>query len=461
MKESDRGMFENEWESAFEGAEMAPSETVWSKVEVAVANNEGKNYKRSLLFFKLLAAASVSFAMSIGGWQLYENYYNQENLFEVTADQQLDISTQTEDEIKEKQPLIAQERESENERNENETPNSNSNDNDDLGLDKIAGNEEKGTTKMTLAHKTLLALNKDNSIDNVANNDKNEASDNETFVAQNESSSPDKLDYLGVDFFEVNGELVEPKMVPWLSNIPSRKSDDFKGLWAGVGMSAGSFNSNSSSASSANSLSEGFLNSDVGQVSTNNVSYNESNGNAYSFGLNVGTQISKRFVLMSGLNYVQQSNTSNSNIVALNTEGFSAVDRNTSLSSEASYAYTDSYKISNTYELLSVPVQAGYILLDRKFNILLLSGVSNDIFLRQKITDESGRAQSVENNGSDNGYSTYSLSGLIGSEFSYDIGENYMLSLQPQIRQTINSFTPEGSKPTYFEVGFKFKYIIK
>ncbi|MEQ8572586.1 MAG: hypothetical protein RIB63_00880, partial [Fulvivirga sp.] len=318
--------------------------------------------------------------------------------------------------------------------------------------------EGKSTEKETSANQTLLAVNESGLNDDVTDSDNSVAINNAAFTAQNETSSPNRMEHMGVEFFEVNGELVEPKMVPWLSNIPSGKSDDFKGLWAGVGMSAGSFNNNNSSSSS---LAQGILNSDAGQASSLDVANDESNGNAYSFGLNVGTQISKRFVLMSGLNYVQQSNTSSSNIVALNTEGFSAVNRSTSLSSEESYAYTDSYKISNTYELLSVPLQAGYILLDRKFNILLLSGVSNDIFLRQKITDESGRAQSVENNGSDNGYSTYSLSGLIGSEFSYDVGESYMLSLQPQLRQTINSFTPEGSRPTYFEVGFKFKYIIK
>ncbi|MEQ8477131.1 hypothetical protein [Fulvivirga sp.] len=458
MKESDRGMFENEWESAFEGAEMAPSETVWSKIEVEVANNEGKNYKRSLLFFKLLAAASVSFAMSIGGWQLYENYYNQGNLFEVTADQESDNSSQPEVDTKEKQPLIAQEKESVSKRNERSVPSSKSNDNEGLGLDETTDKEGKSTEKETSANQTLLAVNESGLNDDVTDSDNSVAINNAAFTAQNETSSPNRMEHMGVDFFEVNGELVEPKMVPWLSNIPSGKSDDFKGLWAGVGMSAGSFNNNNSSSSS---LAQGILNSDAGQASSLDVANDESNGNAYSFGLNVGTQISKRFVLMSGLNYVQQSNTSSSNIVALNTEGFSAVNRSASLSSEESYAYTDSYKISNTYELLSVPLQAGYILLDRKFNILLLSGVSNDIFLRQKITDESGRAQSVENNGSDNGYSTYSLSGLIGSEFSYDVGESYMLSLQPQLRQTINSFTPEGSRPTYFEVGFKFKYIIK
>jgi hypothetical protein len=458
MKESDRGMFENEWESAFEGAEMAPSETVWSKIEVEVANNEGKNYKRSLLFFKLLAAASVSFAMSIGGWQLYENYYNQGNLFEVMAGQESDTSSQPEVKTKEKQPLIAQEKESVSKRNERSVPSSKSNDNEGLGLDETTDKEGKSTEKETSANQTLLAVNESGLNDDVTDSDNSVATNNGAFTAQNESGSPNRMEHMGVEFFEVNEDLVEPKMVPWLSNIPSGKSDDFKGLWAGVGMSAGSFNNNNSSSSS---LAQGILNSDAGQASSLDVANDESNGNAYSFGLNVGTQISKRFVLMSGLNYVQQSNTSSSNIVALNTEGFSAVNRSASLSSEESYAYTDSYKISNTYELLSVPLQVGYILLDRKFNILLLSGVSNDIFLRQKITDESGRAQSVENNGSDNGYSTYSLSGLIGSEFSYDVGESYMLSLQPQLRQTINSFTPEGSRPTYFEVGFKFKYIIK
>jgi hypothetical protein len=462
MKESDRGMFEREWENAFEGAEMAPSETVWSKVEVAVANNEGKDYKRSLLFFKLLAAASVSFAMCVGGWQLYENYYNQESSFDVIADQESDISTLSNEGIKENEPLIAQKKEGENNTNERMVPSADTHYTGESDSNRSTDKQIKSAAEQTTDSDPLLVINEDDSNNRQADNDRGEALDKAAFIAQNTVSSPDKLENLGVDFFTVNGELVEPKMVPWLSNISTTRKTDFKGLWAGVGIGAGSFNSSSNGADMSMASSEEFFNSDAGSISdSQDLVSDESDGNAYSFGLNVGAQISKRVVLMSGLSYVQQFTTSNSNIVALNTSGYSAVNRNSSLSSEASYAYTDSYKISNTYELLSVPVQAGYILLDRKFNIMLLGGVSNDIFLRQKISDESGRARSVENTGSDSGYSIYSLSGLFGSEFSYDLGENYSLSLQPQVRQTINSFTPEGTKPTYLEVGFKFKYIIK
>ncbi len=453
MKESDRGIFENEWEKAFDGAEMAPSETVWSKVEVAVANSEGKNYKRRLLFFKLLAAASVSFAVSLGGWQLYKSYYNQENSIELNADQMIESPAYLDGNDNTSETLLAEQKQSNTDNNSKGVKGS--------GALENAQNNSAEVTKPTSGTLDMLVeieeKSKDVLVVNIVDDHGSEA-----LIAENskEAFSPSKLDNLDVEYFEAELTAVEPQMVPWLSNIQSNTKGDFKGLWAGIGMSAGSFNSNTSS-DAASAMSEGLLNTDGSFNSNDSEVSDESTGSAYGFGLNIGTQLSKRFVLMSGLNYTQQTTTSNSNIVALNTNGFSAVDRNTSLSAEASYAYADSYKISNTYELLSVPIQAGYILLDRKFNILLLSGVSNDIFLRQKISDESGQAQSVENTGNDRGYSTYSLSGLIGSEFSYDIGENYILSLQPQLRQTINSFTPEGSKPTFFEVGFKFKYIIK
>lgn len=475
MKESDRGMFENEWENAFEGAEMAPSESVWSKVEAGVANNEGKNYKRSLLFFKLLAAASVSFAMSIGGWQLYDNYYNDVSTMELSAQESLKENKELEEGDKSNSSLLSERTESSSSADASnmlsqalaESKKVEVGEKDDLkattdNTDKTDSSHPSETFRnRTNADQGLATMEpRKNDFESATAYGNNESASS-PFNNQSAAASPDKLEYLGIDFFAAEGNRAEPKMVPWLSNINTAKKDDFKGLWAGVGMSAGSFNSGSSSDASM-AMSEGFLNSDVGSVSdAPSIDPDASNGNAYSFGLSVGTQISKRIVLMSGLSYVQQSTTSNSNIVALNTTGYSAVDRSNALSSEASYAYTDAYKISNTYELLSVPVQAGYILLDRKFNILLLSGVYNDIFLRQKISDESGRASSVENTGSDSGYSIYSLSGLIGSEFSYDIGQNYSLSLQPQLRQTLSSFTPEGSKPTFFEVGFKFKYIIK
>ena len=66
MNKSDRGEFEKSWMKAFDEAEIRPSDQVWLQINTKLANDEATGYKKRLLFFKLLAAASLVFAIGLG-----------------------------------------------------------------------------------------------------------------------------------------------------------------------------------------------------------------------------------------------------------------------------------------------------------------------------------------------------------------------------------------------------------
>jgi len=58
--------FENDFILAFENAEIVPAAHVWAGIDAALIKQESKNNKKWLLFFQMVAAASIIFATSIG-----------------------------------------------------------------------------------------------------------------------------------------------------------------------------------------------------------------------------------------------------------------------------------------------------------------------------------------------------------------------------------------------------------
>jgi hypothetical protein len=71
MKDMERQKFENEVKDAFSHAEVTPSDTLWTNIELDLERAEGGKMKRRLRYYKLMAAASVAFAMCVAGIGAY------------------------------------------------------------------------------------------------------------------------------------------------------------------------------------------------------------------------------------------------------------------------------------------------------------------------------------------------------------------------------------------------------
>lgn len=470
----DRSAFESEWERAFDNAEAEVSPAVWERLEAGIADASSGKFRKGLLMFKLLAAASVAFALSIGGAGVYQLYLKDDNS---GAPQIAEADHQNRGSQEEMNPahmaVEGNEQDIEEQRMAHENGLEKENNESSAVIPPAANESSRSQSRTALfADKSATGksatdkdeLRKENSMTKDAADG---VQDKAKLAAARDGSEamkvPEYVEKLTALLQVDPASLIEPEMVPWYSYIPASKQEQNRDLWAGVAFGAGAFDPNASSVSGAmaEQLSFDGVNADRSPAFTE-----ETGGQAYNMGINLGKRISRKWLLQTGLMYTQQKTTNTSNAIATNTRTPSAkaVGNYAEINTSDRVVLTAPYDVENTYELISVPLQAGYILIDRPVNVIILTGVANNILLKNQIIDESGNFEEVTvDAGDDSRYKTYLLSVLVGSEISYDISSHYQLAVAPQVRQALSSATKESagysSYPRAFEIGFRFRYV--
>lgn len=247
-----------------------------------------------------------------------------------------------------------------------------------------------------------------------------------------------------------------------------KEKSNVEKLWTSVGMSAGGFNTINGSVSQPSTMST-FSSNDIADQQS------KASGVAYSFGISVGTRLSERWVLQGGVNYLNQSSNYTANgmvgsadLMSLAPASMNVLDKMNSPESrqDTRYLPTSPYSVNNALAFVSVPLQAGYLIVNKKFGVQLNAGVSTDLFVQNTITPEAdGLEKTTQGSGDDSPYRTLNFSGLVGTEFSYKLGQHYRLALNPGLRYPFNSIYKSDvglqAMPLTFDVGLKFRYIFK
>src|SRR6188508_1248411 len=99
----ERRKFEDSFKQAFDEAEVNTSDNVWTGIELELEKAEGDKTKRRLLFYKLVAAASVAFALCVAGIGYYiidskTTELNEQLAADANIPQPADASIRTSDE---------------------------------------------------------------------------------------------------------------------------------------------------------------------------------------------------------------------------------------------------------------------------------------------------------------------------------------------------------------------------
>ncbi len=255
----------------------------------------------------------------------------------------------------------------------------------------------------------------------------------------------------------------------------SRRNKENK-LWAGVEAGAGNFSSSLASSNVyAGSINQSNLASALGSDGFVNpsteVNPDLNNGIATSLGLDVGMRLGDKWTLETGIAYTNVDSRGDATINVLdiytvdNSEFFgprsetglplSSTSRETSFEVEDSYDYD--VDLRSNLRFTSLPVKAGYYIMDRKMSLRLNVGLAANYFIGSQVT-----AQNEVLSGSiDESFNAWSFDGLGGFEIGYSIFDNFDVTLEPNYRQSITPLTDANASESRFLVQTGLKYRIR
>lgn len=539
MNDMERRKFEDSFHEAFKNAEATPSENVWTNIELDLEKADGDKMKRRLIFFKMLAAASIVFAMSIAGIGYYafrssdaehvaQNVDNQggisdqdqpkselnsgssENDNAVSSSEKSDADTfAKEDSANKSSTTIADESQlakgelagsaALNEKNNSASP-VDKGAGDRANKNPVAGAQQEGliaknVAPLIAADKTLKHSTTDVTQSISEGNGKDKANATESISPSSAIKESAASNTVGGSAARTQRKLpafyqpAEPELqLPVSTADPGMlllqelaetekkyAAEDKKQtksrtekLWTSVGFAAGGVSANNPT---VDAVPSNTLYSTASAPTASKQS--SASGLSYSVGVSIGAKISNRWVLQGGVNYLTQSYDYTANSVVVVDNNFANL-KAASINAFApqlsddmpntQVAPTFPYNVNNNVRFVSVPLQAGYLLVNKKFGLQLNAGVSTDVFLQNTITPDGGSlTKTTQGSGDESPYRSLNFSGLMGTEFSYKLGDRYRLSLNPGLRYPFSSVyksnTGVDSTPLTFDVGLRFRYI--
>ncbi|UXP33787.1 hypothetical protein N6H18_07475 [Reichenbachiella agarivorans] len=445
MEEADFS-FEQQWADAFDQAEQTPPAHVWVAIDGQLANATAKEYKKRLVIYQWVAAACVFLLMVFGLGYWSHDYRNTtqptQNAHQVTTPAEYNrvrSSTNSLAETKEESPQPL----------ENVTTKK--------------GNKSS-LTPLDQPALTLPATNDPNY--EVKAGLRSRKQTYELFLAEI------SIEHLSPDDFRLTASAIPDFLygVPNTAYIIDQKHAE---LWAGVSMSSGSFDPSfhSGSSSSASLMSDQSMEfvSQSSAKSLNNSQLQYDPGYAISGGINVGTKLKNRLIFSTGLHY-QAFNTADAQTsVVSDGHEFYALTRNSNdqalneatENSVLNFESTEA-SLSNEYRYMSVPIKAGYVILDRRFNIVLNTGLSSNFLLDAQLVNKDSDQKLSNDLNTRAEYESIYFNFLTSVEFGYVVWHKYQITLEPNYNQALTNFTNSNNesqgKPQNIGVAFGLKY---
>jgi len=435
--------FEKQWAEVFKDVEMAPPKGAWDKIDSALSKDEAGYFRHKAFLYKLLAAASIAFALGVGIFSI--NHYLKSNLENTIQVSERKIITGYEgkkllQDNEQKTLLESNSKNSNSVIDKNQIVTKSETDSEAIISDQ-SNNQEIANGK-TDNIEILAGIGQSSfAFENV-----NNSNSNREFYSLNEIG-PHGLNAVK----EVIDKIDHIYLIPIMpKGVSKRKNEKEFGIFlAGLDFSTGIFDPNFQQAGSTFSSSGLSFDARAESVNKNFASLNTSNKDfllvrsageesqpeiAYSYGANVGFKITKRIIVQTGIAY-RKANTT------ISTTGYlQEIGSSNKIPIVASYQYQieglstvnpiSETNLNNQYEFASIPIRAGYVLLDKKFNLALMAGISSEFFLGNKIVDKSNYLSSLSNSsGGGSPFKSVYFNGSLGTMLGYTFAKVWLIVL--------------------------------
>ncbi|MFT6867005.1 MAG: hypothetical protein ACJA08_001843 [Cyclobacteriaceae bacterium] len=449
-------IFEREWREAFDGVEQTPPRIVWSEIDRAMAHGKALVYKKRSVYYRWMAAAIFLLATSIGLLQLL----NEKSGFSRTI-AQIDVDSPqqvllTEIEIPQSWDNFG---------SADQPPTATNKQYFTNGGNQQGGNQQNGNKTLFLA------------------SNENPSNESETESAESEIEFDAVINLVLIEAIKPNTMIASIDLVDHMYRVPmpnyskngikNNKLDDR--YWAGVDFGSATFDPNFQTASSS------FLNNSLAfdpatQFSAANtealdnvspsIRENMQSGQSFAYGFNLGMKLTNRWSVQGGLQYVTAQATNNTNVVISTTTVVESIAATSQIKNVAQvrqavqsdeiveYNYQD-VDLNNAFQFASIPVQAGYKILDSKFSVDLKAGIAANLYLGNKLTDPDNKLADVTiGPGSNSPYKELSFMGLAGVKFGYEFIRRFNLVIEPNYRQALDNITKSSSEFVSAPSGF-------
>lgn len=452
--------FENEWSNALGNASVKPPERVWNRLEVALDNpGTSSGGKRGFLLIPLLAAATISLALAATA------VWNSNLWIEAGTDEQL-VFEQSQDNNPAQTETLAEEPQQQTGRNRESDfegiVDAEQSDSDRGALDKseIAGSSDGVQTEL-----------QDNSVVNskgvtLAENVSQDSNLAPVVSLPIVNIEPDEefdttpQDELSPLYAAISVEYEQHDVRPVAALLASSKY--YRSAWTGMNLGAGSYDPNASGeAFGGLALAQSDSEQSSAALSSTGVQSGENIGSSVSVGVGAGIDLSKRWLVQGGVTYLRNQNYGFSN-------AFDPTNGQLLRSQAGNQQFTtlgQAVEYRSEVSFISVPVQMGYYLINRRFSWIVSSGISSDIFLGDNVTGQGVTYNFSQSPGEASDYNPVNFNLLLGTEVGYIFQDKYRFSVSPTIRHgltpTFRSETGLENRPIILNLGFRFSYIFK